>query len=196
MFNLSPNISYAANESGTLSSTWDTLTNSEKLLVVKYPVAALIVHSAQKETDEFLTSKYGYNRHIDGAQSNAYRHSLWNAIMTSDLNNRALAESFATAHEDYPDTTLLNQIWMGHNGLAHKSMDLLNNQIGRDCVYWYELYPSSTILSTRVISKLTNNQMKLLVYYPGYYLQIGSNNKFVMMVQERLNKLVFWEMKF
>jgi hypothetical protein len=42
-------------------------------------------------------------------------------------------------------------------------MDLHNNAKGRDCVAWNDLFPSASTCSSRVIDKINNDEMIILV---------------------------------
>ncbi|MBN1203828.1 MAG: hypothetical protein JXB05_02750 [Myxococcaceae bacterium] len=143
-----------------LSDTWKRLTDSEKILSVTNPQKALIVKADQERTDVHVQRVYGSHR--DGTRSNAFRHALWNALMTRDIG-RVWSEAFATAHEDWPEAQLRAQSWEGFSGLEHKAMDLHNNAKGRECVRWYDFFVSDETLSSRVEEKIRNREMKILV---------------------------------
>lgn len=136
---------------------WTSLTTSEKLLIASDPKAALIAQSCAEEAFAWTKSKFGYNGL--GDKSDAYRHGSWNALMTRDIS-RAWAKSYATAHEDKTDAELVGKESDGYKKTAHRDMDLHNNEIGRDCVKWYEisLNCSDSTVKERVSKKLTNNK--------------------------------------
>lgn len=141
--------------------TWNSLTPSEKLLVVLYPSDAIVVKACQEATDEY-TNQYYYGW-TDGDEENAFRHALWNAMMTAAIG-RTQAENFATAHEAWPEEDLRNaEPWNGFDAFQHKAMDLHNNQKGRDCVKWYEIFITDNTLITRVLEKINNGEMVILV---------------------------------
>ena len=142
--------------------TWTDLTAAEKKLVVLFPTDALLVKAAQSKTDKLTSERYP--KWKDGDKGNAFRHALWNAIMSKDIG-KYLAEQFATAHEDHgvSDAELKKAVWNGFNGVQHKNMDLHNNQMGRDCFYWYDLLPFDTTLADRVDEKIKNGEAKILV---------------------------------
>lgn len=148
---------------------WNELTPSERLLVVLYPMQALIVNACKKETDSITSRRYPNWK--DGDKGNAFRHALWNAMMAVYIG-KPLAKAFADAHEAvinpktgkvFTDWELTQLSWNGFNGLQHKNMDLHNNQKGRDCVSWYELIITNNTLINRVQTKINNGEMVILV---------------------------------
>ncbi|MGL5036281.1 MAG: DUF6973 domain-containing protein [Aeromonas sp.] len=151
----------AGAEGSSLSDTWNRLTPAEKVLVALYPSEALMVKSCQSTTDTYVQSVYGW--HKDGSEPNAYRHALWNALMSAKVG-KGLAAKFATAHEAYSDAELDSAgSWFGFTARQHTNMDLHNNQKGRDCVSWYEVFISNDTASQRVLEKISNDEMIILV---------------------------------
>ena len=68
---------------------------------------------------------------LDGTIANAFRHALWNALMTEAIGVDT-AKEFADAHEYeaqfvYPDSEYLR-----YTQKAHSDMDLYYNKVGRD----------------------------------------------------------------
>lgn len=149
--------------SDSLGRAWDDLTAAEKRLVVTYPQEALIVKRAQSKTDRLVGIHYpGW---IDGDEGNAYRHALWNAIMSRDAGKN-MAELFATAHENQglTDAQHRYQVWNGFNGLQHKNMDLHNNQMGRNLFNgWLDNLLTDGSLSSRVKNAIQDGKAKILV---------------------------------
>lgn len=113
------------NNNRGITDIWNVLTNSEKKLVVRYPLAALKVNDAKNIATSQTELKFGYNGL--GDRSDAFRHGIWNAEMTIMIGAEK-AELFATAHED-KDTSGLESD--GHTKEEHKNMDLNNNSVGR-----------------------------------------------------------------
>lgn len=113
-------------EKSSIGDIWNSLTNSEKKLVIRYPVAALKVNSARNIALEQTEEKFGYNGL--GDRSDAFRHGIWNAEMTI-LIGKEKAELFATAHEDKEVNGVESD---GFLKIEHKNMDLYNNEVGRD----------------------------------------------------------------
>ena len=104
---------------------WNTLTDSEKSLCIRYPFDALKVNTARNIATEQTERKFGYSGL--GDRSDAFRHGIWNAEMTV-LIGKEKAELFATAHEDKDVTG--NEL-DGYPKTAHRDMDLHNNEVGR-----------------------------------------------------------------
>ena len=65
----------------------------------------------------------------DGAESNAFRHTLWQSYITN-RHGVEIATSIGNAHEENPDVNLRNRRFRTQLD-ADQTIDLLNNQIGR-----------------------------------------------------------------
>lgn len=104
---------------------WNSLTDSEKKLVIRYPFDALKVNTAKDIAQSQTEKKFGHNGL--GDRSDAFRHGIWNAEMTILIGSDK-AELFATAHED-KDTEGTESD--GFSKEEHKNMDLHNNAVGR-----------------------------------------------------------------
>lgn len=77
-----------------------------------------------------------YTDSSDGTIANSFQHSYWNVLMVKHLGYN-LAEDFATAHENFDG-----------NPWIHKSMDLYNNEKGRDFaddISWIILKTANTL---------------------------------------------------
>lgn len=115
-------------EPGTRSNIfdiWNSLTDSEKKLVIRYPFDALKVNQAKNIATTQTEIKFGANGL--GDKSDAFRHGIWNAEMTY-LIGQSKAEMFATAHEDKDVSGTESD---GFLKTEHRNMDLHNNQVGR-----------------------------------------------------------------
>ncbi len=110
----------------SIGDIWNTLTDSEKKLCIRYPFDALKVNTAKNIATSQTELKFGYNGL--GNRSDAFRHGIWNAEMTV-LIGKEKAELFATAHEDKDVTGNESD---GYPKTAHRDMDLHNNEIGRN----------------------------------------------------------------
>jgi RHS repeat-associated protein len=71
----------------------------------------------------------------EGTQVNALRHTTWQAVITSEFGS-GIASQIGNAHEDNPLANLSTRIFSKANDpnplhLADQTIDLLNNQIGR-----------------------------------------------------------------
>lgn len=104
---------------------WNSLTDSEKKLCIRYPFDALKVNTAKNIAISQTETKFGKNGL--GDRSDAFRHGIWNAEMTV-LIGREKAELFATAHED---KEVIGNESDGYPKIAHRDMDLHNNEVGR-----------------------------------------------------------------
>ncbi len=65
-----------------------------------------------------------------GSENGAFRHTLWQATITSEFNART-AEEAGNAHENNPNTDLAIRTFSNLSE-ADQTVDLLNNQIGRE----------------------------------------------------------------
>lgn len=105
---------------------WNSLTESEKKLVIRYPFDALKVNQARNIATTQTEKKFNSNGL--GDRSDAFRHGIWNAEMTV-LIGKEKAELFATGHEDKD----INGVEAdGYSKAEHKEMDLHNNEVGRN----------------------------------------------------------------
>lgn len=109
---------------------WNGLTDAEKALAKSHPVEMTEVALARKVALDDTMSYWGYQGSGDGCD--AYRHMLWNGLMTIYLNSSARAKVWADAHEEKGGAYLVQMFTCGFNGNAHTHMDLYNNQLGRD----------------------------------------------------------------
>ncbi len=91
------------------------LNSKERDLASKHPVQAVKVYNASKSATNHTLEVFGYNGWQDN--SDAFRHCLWNALMTKSMDASA-AKEWATAHE-------------AESSGIDKQMDLYNNTIGR-----------------------------------------------------------------
>ena len=119
-----PNSSIPGVERG-IGDIWNALTESEKRLCIRYPFDALKVNTAKNIATNQTEIKFGRNGL--GDKSDAFRHGIWNAEMTI-LIGIEKAELFATAHEE---KDISGNETDGFTKMAHKEMDLHNNEIGR-----------------------------------------------------------------
>ena len=65
-----------------------------------------------------------------GSENGAFRHTLWQVTITSEFDTR-IAEEAGNAHEDNPNTDLAIRIFSNFSE-TDQTVDLLNNQIGRE----------------------------------------------------------------
>lgn len=140
---------------GDISEIWSSLTDSEKKLLIRYPLAALKVNNARNVATSKTQKFFGYNGL--GDRSDAFRHTIWNAKMVT-LIGVEKAELFATAHED-KDTTGYESD--GFSKVDHRNMDLHNNIIGRN-IGQYNLTATDEQLAQIVFTELTNEGTALI----------------------------------
>ena len=65
-----------------------------------------------------------------GSENGAFRHTLWQATITSEYGE-SIAKQVGNAHEDNPFVNLSNRTFSNVDD-ADRTVDLLNNIIGRD----------------------------------------------------------------
>lgn len=158
---ISMNFGNVAQASSVSYEKWTELTTAEKVLVAADPASALKTQQLANKAYNATKDKFGSNGL--GDKSDGFRHGLWNALMTRDIT-RLWAYSYATAHEDKSSDYLNAKETDGYYGYEHKSMDLHNNEEGRDSVSWYEYSwnCSDTTLIDRISDKLTNNSSDII----------------------------------
>ncbi len=119
-------------------------TRGEADFAIKHPVAATRIGRLDEtgRSDNIstiaarFTNRIGLqegDRTFDGSQVNAARHALWQAVITREFGADIAAQAGA-AHERNPHVDLSVNTFGGNNALAEadQTIDLLNNQIGRD----------------------------------------------------------------
>lgn len=154
-------VSYGIVANALSYNEWTTLTLTEKLLIAYDPVAALKTDAIKQTAFNWTSEKFGKNGL--GDKSDGYRHAIWNALMTRDISGM-WAELYATAHEDKSQEELQQKDLDGYYKYQHKEMDLHNNQVGRDQVAWYEIWPflSDDTIKSRISVKLTNRSSDII----------------------------------
>jgi hypothetical protein len=143
---------------GVSRADWDGLNDEEKQFVIEHTDWAIdFMHQAQTATGEMLVRFAGQNQ-ADGSASNAFRHAYWNALMgqwTSYANQTALAEEFATAHENYPRNP------NDAREATFRNMDLVNNGVGRQ-IGINNPSASNQQLADLVMQALNNHQLTVI----------------------------------
>ena len=109
-----------------IQAGYNELTPPEKALAKKHPIAAYKVSKAREIADQYAQERYGDNWKHGYNEANAFRHAMWNAVMT-DMIGEEKAKKFADAHEaeyltDQPELC---------------AMDFHNNQLGRQIALDY-----------------------------------------------------------
>jgi len=78
--------------------TQNSLTVKEKELVKKHPIAAIKVNEARETACQITYALFGENWNSDDTKENAFKHCLWNALMSYTIGEE-LAREFGDAHE-------------------------------------------------------------------------------------------------
>lgn len=76
-----------------------------------------------------ILKKTTSSRDLEGSEGNAYRHVLWQAMLTSEFNEE-IAAQIGNAHEDNAKVSLDQRVFKNISE-ADQTIDLLNNKIGR-----------------------------------------------------------------
>lgn len=137
---------------------WTSLTTDEKVLIACDPKKALITQGLVDKAYNLTAKRYGYNGL--GDESDGFRHGVWNALMTRDIN-RSWAAAYSNAHESGKTEAELNKRASdGYKEKKHRTMDLHNNEVGRSVINWYDtaINVSNKTLQKRISDKLTNNK--------------------------------------
>lgn len=77
-----------------------------------------------------LGESYGPNQGLEGTERNALRHTIWQGLVTKKFDENT-ATKMGDAHEDNPLSNLSNRTYSTLES-ADQTVDLLNNQIGRN----------------------------------------------------------------
>lgn len=139
-----------------IRSEWDRLNNYEKALIVSSPANAYLTKITRTKAFDYTKSEY--SRNGLGDRSDAFRHAIWNALMSKYVSE-LWAYQFGTAHEQKSEAELNKIAKDGNREREHQKMDLHNNREGRDCWHWNDsiLYTSDAELIQRVREKFKNN---------------------------------------
>ena len=105
------------------------------------------------DTGEVLYGSRPREQEERGSEAGAFRHTLWQATITSRYNAK-IAKQIGDAHEIDPKNVDFNNLTYSSIDEADKSVDLMNNQIGR--AIGESLDPSYGMLSIA---------LKVLYYY-------------------------------
>lgn len=99
---------------------YDRLNASEKSLALQHPMAAYSVFLNSRTAETVTAAVFSGSATLHNDIADAFRHAFWNALNAHDIG-AYLAKGFADAHENFPN-----------NPDLEKSMDLINNNIGRN----------------------------------------------------------------
>ncbi|MCK0155883.1 hypothetical protein MWU65_01750 [Cellulophaga sp. F20128] len=97
------------------------------LLLAQHPLLIIPTLSATKRTFELCTSFYG-NNHGKSNKGNAFRHSLWNALICKQSLKRTKNKQKSVFWAQKV-TDLYERVTQ--NNLLDEQMDLQNNAVGR-----------------------------------------------------------------
>jgi hypothetical protein len=153
---------------------------------IQHPIIALRVGEVKAGSTNLTTIASNFQINIcrnaglstgnEGDQGNAYRHTLWQAILTNELGNRQ-AERIGNAHEHNPNADL-TQRKFSTMALADQVIDLKNNQIGRKI--------------GRENKGASNQELALLAldhfYNDGLWTAVMNSDKTVSIVKTRITK--------
>lgn len=128
--------------------------DAEKVLAKKDYIAAYQVNQAKKITEEYINKTYGKENDCDGTQVNAYRHAMWNAVMTDKIGEKK-AKKFADAHEQIPN-----------NPVAYMEMDLHNNELGRKIALEYA-GQGYDVFSQKIQEAINSGEAKVIIWDPN-----------------------------
>lgn len=125
--------------------------DAEKVLAKKDYIAAYRANKARTITEEYIGNTYGMENDIDGTQVNAYRHAMWNAVMTDKIGEKK-AKKFADAHEQIPN-----------NPVEYMEMDLHNNELGRKIALEYA-GQGYDVFSQKIQEAINNGEAKVIIW--------------------------------
>ena len=125
--------------------------DAEKALAKKDYIAAYQVNKAKTITEEYIDKTYGRENDFDGTQVNAYRHAMWNAVMTDKIGAKK-AKKFADAHEQFPN-----------NPVEHMEMDFHNNDLGRRIALEYA-GQGYDVFSQKIQEAINNGEAKVIIW--------------------------------
>ena len=154
-------------------ATMRGLTNEEKLVARAHPIEAAIAKNASNVAGELTDDYWGENAtNYDATAANAFKHAVWNALMTRDLGY-SMARNFATAHEApyYGDTTPYKMrydesiVMTIHDGTV---MDLINNERGRKVGQSVPFYYSNDQVAQAVISDMQAHPEEYCILVNNY----------------------------
>ena len=113
------------------------LTREELIIAAAYPSQALTASSDAKTAETTASSLYQAYTLYQG-NGDAFRHAYWNSLMAKSIGV-SLATAFANAHESETP-----------NGID-KTMDLNNNNTGRNVTYYNPSYNPTQLKDTVIL---------------------------------------------
>ncbi len=132
--------------------------DAEKALAKKDYFAAYQVNQARKIADEYTAKTYNVDpTKQDNNQPNAYRHAMWNAVMTDKIGEEK-AKKFADAHELVENYDLWKE---------NCQMDLHNNELGRRIAIEYA-GQGYDVFSQKIQEAINNDEAIVLRWDEGF----------------------------
>ena len=123
------------------------ITDDEAILITMDPGQAVHVFLAGRQAERWTNKVFGiYYQDIgdalpphwqDGDAANAYRHAMWNALLTQNIG-ATNAKGWTDAHEAWPVDVMARDNGGGFTRAEHTAMDFHNNAVGREVVKWLE----------------------------------------------------------
>lgn len=154
-------------------ATMRGLTDEEKLVARAHPIEAAIAKNASEVAGKLTDDYWGEDAtNYDATAANAFKHAVWNALMTRDLGY-SMARNFATAHEApyYGDMTPYKMrydesiVMTIHDGTI---MDLINNERGRKVGQSVPFYYSNDQVAQAVISDMQAHPEEYCILVNNY----------------------------
>jgi len=152
------------------------ITNKEIALLALYPDEGWKVFECGKKAEEWTNRVFSdYYQAIedglpphwqDGDAANAYRHAMWNALLTQQIGSTN-TKIWTDAHEAWPDEVMQKEHGGGFKRIDHTIMDYHNNEVGRSVVGWFENVSEQEI-SERIIEKLREGEL-IYIVDEGWY---------------------------
>ena len=102
------------------------VSDAEKKIAKKDPVGAIKGNNAKDIANQYQQELYPNTYQFDANQANAFKHAMWNAVMTDKIGEKR-AKKFADAHEA-PYLKIQPELC---------KMDLFNNEMGRQIAIKY-----------------------------------------------------------
>jgi RHS repeat-associated protein len=174
----------------------------ETLFALNHPIAALNIGSVvvgvgsnniSTVAVRFATNYLGLEDNVikEGTQVNAFRHALWQSIISNQYGTSTALEA-GNAHEEHPDALNsikdYNNVYYTNLSLADEACDLLNNQIGRKIGQEYNSY--STLVVLPGVTSMKTLAIDTLNYYYecGLWVAVQELNGLYSIKQEKLSE--------
>ena len=127
----------------------------EKEIAKKDPIGAYNANKARNVANEYTQKRYPNTYTHDNTQSNAFKHAMWNAVMTDKMGEKK-AQKFADAHEQPYIQTNPEQC----------AMDFHNNALGRRIALEYK-GQGYDIFADKIQEAILNGEAKIITWDNG-----------------------------